>query len=136
MASRAEMEAAEAGDNEEGGDVFSQETGAGGEQQQATIVIWTRILDIIYCHVTVGRRAARQVRPQHPGAGPQGVPAPAPAGRPRPRGEGAAQHSGQQGEEGLHPGREHQEQGPQPLRQEGASGRGGLQHPGTHVTDV
>ena len=134
MASRAEMEAAEAGDNEEGGDVFSQETGAGGGQQPATIVIWTRIRDI----VTVGRRAARQVRPQHPGAGPQGVPAPAPApaGRPRPRGEGAAQHGGQQGEEGLHPGREHQEQGPQPLRQEGASGRGGLQHPGTHVTDV
>ena len=75
------MEAAEAGDNEEGGDVFSQETGAGGAQQPATIVICiTRILDI----VTVGRRAARQVRPQHPRAEPQGVPAP--AGRPRPRG--------------------------------------------------
>ena len=34
MASRAEMEAAEAGDNEEGGDVFSQETGAGGTSNQ------------------------------------------------------------------------------------------------------
>ena len=133
MASRAEMEAAEAGDNEEGGDVFSQETGAGEVEQPATIVICiTRILDI----VTVGRRAARQVRPQHPRAEPQGVPAPAGRPRPRPRGEGAAQHGGQQGEEGLHPGREHQEPGPQPLRQEGASGRGGLQHPGTHVTDV
>ena len=133
MASRAEMEAAEAGDNEEGGDVFSQETGAGEVEQPATIVIWTRNEDTIDI-VTICRRAARQVRPQHPRAEPQGVPAP--AGRPRPRGEGAAQHGGQQGEEGLHPGREHQEPGPQPLRQEGASGRGGLQHPGTHVTNV